>query len=213
MNRYRRSRETKTCGTKYAYFLYYVTFLSNLTILIWNPDTIPFTLASLGLRIPFGIYKAIKTANDEDMSKNLRFLIMYSASLGLLGIAMNYFGFINPCAQYVTANDPCKNTNIFIDYTKTNVTCDTFGNNQINGETEISTECRRAFSLRTATLLFVATILFLLSVAGLYARIALDVRERERADDGTDNIQEKMDLKEFLWSNNRIFPQHLLLRA
>ena len=210
MNRYRRSRKTKTWH-QVRHFLYYVTFLSNLTILIWNPDTIPFTLASLGLRIPFGIYKAIKTANDEDMSKNLRFLIM-KVSLGLLGIAIIIL-VINPCAQYVTANDPCKNTNIFIDYTKTNVTCDTFGSNQANGETEISTECRRAFSLRTATLLIIATLLFLLSVAGLYTRVALDVRERERADDGTDNTQEVADLKDFLWSNNNIFPQHLLVRA
>ena len=213
MNKYRRSDNTKTCGTKYAYFLYYVSFLSNVTILIWNPDTIPFTLASLGLRIPFGIYKAIKTADDEDMSKNLRFLLMYSLGLGLLGIAMNYFAFINPCAQYVAADDPCKSTNIFIDYTKTNVTCDTFGNSGFDGETEISTECRRAFSLRTATLLIVAILLFLLSVAGLYSRITLDVREREREDDGTDNTQEVLDLKDFLWSNNSLFPQNLLVRS
>ena len=73
---------------------------------------------------------------------------------------MNYVDLMNPCAQYVTADDPCKDTNIFVDYTKTNVTCDTFGNNQINGETEISIECRSAFSLRTATLLLVAKIYF-----------------------------------------------------
>ena len=55
-----------------------------------------------------------------------------------------------------------------------------------------------SFSLRTATLLIIATLLFLLSVAGLYTRVALDVRERERADDGTDNTQEVADLKDFV---------------
>ena len=200
------------CGTRYAYSLYYLLFVLNLTILIWNPDTIPFIIVSVGLRLPFGIYKAIKTADDELLNSYIRYLILYSIALGILGVTMNFYGFINPCSQYAAADDPCKNTNIFElqKYTDSNITaaCNTFGLS--TGESEVAEQCRNAWFVRTATLLLCAAIFFFLSVVGLYSNLSLDKKEKEQLDDGTDNNQEKYDLSEFSWTHNNIFPQHIL---
>ena len=40
----------------------------------------------------------------------------------------------------------------------------------------------------------------------------IDKREKEQEDDGTDNIQEQLDLEEFSWGNNQVFPRSLLVR-
>jgi hypothetical protein len=201
------------CGTRYAYSLYYLLFILNLTILVWNPDTIPFLLVSVGLRLPFGIYKAIKTADDELLNTYIRYLILYSVALGILGVAMNFYGFINPCSQYAAADDPCKNTNIFESkkYTDSNITaaCNTFGIS--TGESVVARQCREAWFVRTATLLLCSAIFFSLSVVGLYSNLILDKKEKEQLDDGTDNSQEKYDLSEFSWAHNNVFPQNILM--
>ena len=229
MNRYRNYGENKTCLFFVLYYacccrvsriprippfaetIMYSLFGANLTILIWNPDTVPFSIVAIGLRIPFMISRAIKTADNEAMSKAMRYSLIHSIALFMLGVLMNFYNWLNPCLQYAGADDPCKNTNIFEDYKKSNITanCDTFSNDI---EVDIQEACRRAWFLRTASIWLIASILFVLSSIGLWTNFVLDKREKEQEDDGTDNIQEQLDLEEFSWGNNQVFPRRLLVR-